>query len=305
MIIFLLIAYVIWSKTAIKIPAPSNINYDSTLGVFVSSFEQLTMLDILINFVLIYSIITLILLIAIFVIFIRQSSLGLSEGLKQRLLYLLELPIIRELLTIYSIYILIIRSVFIYYPISYLAVGVHTSILIIQFILGFFGLMYLTPFIYFWVGLNLISIDHIGSLISEYVDNYPTTFLATFLLSPKRLNSNKQFIRFISLRTVGSLLVGKVPMTALGRSTLLAGVLSGTGFLINSHFQRSHELDILQKDHEFKSIENQKEREFKSIQEQNNRNFDAWKIRHDAWQKTPWYRAKDKEPLPPTKESKE
>jgi len=116
---------------------------------------------------------------------------------------------------------------------------IYSYVLLLVFIKGILGLSitYYIATLGYW-GINLVIYDNLGSFISE---NKISLGLVT-LLSKGQVNPN-MVIRHVSAKAITALVIGKTPMTVIGRATLIVAAVSGAGYLVDNHFARLHDAE--------------------------------------------------------------
>ena len=82
------------------------------------------------------------------------------------------------------------------------------------------------------IGVYLISVDTIGSYISEIILNKKYPYLNDFFQNRENY--------YISAGW-SAIIIGKTPMTPTGRAAIAAGIISGGAFLYNGYLQRTHD----------------------------------------------------------------
>lgn len=92
-------------------------------------------------------------------------------------------------------------------------------------------------------------------------------------------------MRHVATSAIKSLVIGKTPMTATGRASLLIGVFIGSSWLYNAHLDRKA-MDIRAKaDREAADMRAKADRDAANIRADNEMQFRIWKARHDVWAK--------------------
>jgi hypothetical protein len=129
----------------------------------------------------------------------------------------------------------------------------------------FFPAFHITQYILFNLifGLNLVSLDNLGSIFSDILLNHPdTVFSATYLtLTRKGLNHRSAIVRYVFTRAVAGVVFGKTAMTSTGRATIGVAVISGAGYLYGQHLKYKHEAEQNALNREHQSKENALNRE--------------------------------------------
>lgn len=83
------------------------------------------------------------------------------------------------------------------------------------------------------IGVYLISVDMVGSYISQLIISKKKPYINDFFQDHKN--------NFYLTAGWSAVIIGKTPMTATGRAAIFAGLVSGGVFLYNGHLQRAHE----------------------------------------------------------------
>lgn len=88
------------------------------------------------------------------------------------------------------------------------------------------------------IGVYLIMIDYQGSVISKKIlSSEKDSYLNKFLENRYNNTIKGAFVR----AGLSALFMGKTPMTATGRATMIGAVFSGGVFLYNEHLKRNHD----------------------------------------------------------------
>lgn len=92
-------------------------------------------------------------------------------------------------------------------------------------------------------------------------------------------------MRHVATSAIKSLVIGKTPMTATGRASLLIGVFTGSSWLYNAHLDRKARDIRAKADREAADMRAKADRDAANIRADNEMQFRIWKARHDVWAK--------------------
>lgn len=179
---------------------------------------------------------------------------------------------LKYLITLYASWILFIRSLFIKerpWIIPVLIIIAHANLY--SKIFPSYEITSITNF-FLWLGIYCISIDNIGSLISTYALSSTSNLFDQVVpfLTDRR---NNTFTDFYKSSGMAALIIGKTAMTATGRAALGVGIISGTGYLINAHLERTHKAAENVKNRAAASEEARRQREAASEEARRQREF--------------------------------
>ena len=163
----------------------------------------------------------------------------------------------KKMISYYAVFILYIRS----FLIKDIGPQVIYSFVIFINLLRFFDpdlSMFTVTYLWLYLGINLIFYDYLGSSISMFIQENPTSYLATYLCVLKE--SHLLVKRHIGTQSFKALIIGTTPMTATGRAALIGAAVSGGSWFINEALKRRA-----------LSIENQKNREAAAFEANKNR----------------------------------
>jgi hypothetical protein len=191
--------------------------------------------------------------------------------------------IVKYIVTLYASWLLFIRSFFINekpWLIPLLVVMFHLNLYLKIF--PFFDMVRIAQF-FLWLGIYCIAIDNLGSIISAYaLSGTPNLFDDVIpFLTKERGN----FIgNFYQNSGYAALIIGKTAMTGAGRASLIIGVVSGAGYLINAQLDRNHHTAQNAQNREAASREAQRQRDFTSQEAQRQRDWQDRKDQQKAYE---------------------
>lgn len=150
-------------------------------------------------------------------------------------------PFFRNIIRILFICILYMRSFFLKDRTSYF-LALFVPVITLVFICltnkypGTFTAFSATYF-FVWLGIQLMLYDNIGSKISFHClsEADPILSITALIIFSKKKN---KLVRHVSIAALKSIIIGKTPMTATGRASLVAGFFTGGAWLYNSYLDR-------------------------------------------------------------------
>lgn len=92
-------------------------------------------------------------------------------------------------------------------------------------------------YFFVWLGIQLSLYDELGSKISFNALNDMDPILSITMLTAFS-HKNNRLMRHVSIAALKAIIIGKTPMTATGRASLVAAVFTGGSWLYNSHLDR-------------------------------------------------------------------
>ena len=134
------------------------------------------------------------------------------------------------------------------------------------------------------VGIYLISIDSLGSYISEIIINNKYPYLTEFFNNQK---STSYFQAGWS-----TLIIGKTPMTSTGRAAIVAAFVSGGIFFYQGHLQRTYEAEQANKQRTHETEQDAKKRAYNNYQDAqkdySSKRFYQTKGEKPHWDESKW-----------------
>jgi len=202
----------------------------------------------------------------------------------------------RKFLKLAFIWVLFIRSFFLT-PRSF-----YISLILITFISSsiaplshFFPTLNQFTAVYFqvYIGIQLLVYDDLASRISSHLLTDPDPILCLTSLTTLS-NSTNLIKRKVSVKAIGSLFIGKTPMTATGRAALVGAAFTGGTWLYNERLNRRAMDQRAQADRTATDIRTKADRDAANKRAQADRDaaadnykktceFEAWKIRYNTW----------------------
>jgi hypothetical protein len=187
--------------------------------------------------------------------------------------------LLKYIITIYSSWILFVRSFFIKEHPRFIPLLLIIGHLNLYFnIIPSYDIKALTYW-FLWLGIYCIGIDTLGSIISSHALQGTSSLfdqVIPFLTQERK----SYFVNYYLHAGITALIIGKTPMTSTGRAALGVGVISGIGYLINAHLDRQHQ-----------GAQNARQREWQGNQAQQQREWQE----HEAQRQRDWEDARDRQ----------
>jgi hypothetical protein len=190
---------------------------------------------------------------------------------------------VKYIVTLYASWLLFIRSFFINekpWLIPLMVVIFHLNVYLEIF--PFFDMVRIAQF-FLWLGIYCIAIDNLGSIISTYALSGTSNLFDNVIpfLTKERGNFVESFYKNSGY---AALIMGKTAMTATGRASLIIGVLSGAGYLLNAQLDRNHQAAQNTQNHDRQDKRDQRQRDFTSREAQRQRDWQDRKDKQKAYE---------------------
>lgn len=199
--------------------------------------------------------------------------------------------IFKPFIIIISYLILYIRSLFLKerQEIFYIITMIVMLLIQLNPDLNFFSVF----FFWIWLGVQLMSLDYSGHLLSVYILSEQGLWLKNILVTHS--NAKNVIKRHIASQALKALVIGITQMTTTGRGALIVGTFAGFSWLINEYLKRRHESNEAEKQRTYQTAESEKERSYDQAKTREQRAYDTYKREHKAWSRG-WFRSKKSEP---------